>query len=642
MRHVHVCLLPTEILLDIFTIIRDDEAFIWMRPSRDYSTIAALARTCRAFKEPALDVLWKNMDRLKPLISYLPEGVKVATNGEMSLRRPPFAEEWMIFSQYAHRIHSLTIYYAGLDEISDLVAEALAFAPSSVMLPNLRTLEWLDDRDSFFPLLRTLLVPTITSITLSARLWLPWKPSSSKSAVLASLGSRCPSIRKLHCVYGDSCEISDTVSDTVSEAVRGYHKLVHLTTGVLDAQALTHLASLPSLKSLCFLLSHRAVDDIPPANSIPMFASKLDEVSITAVSYAHLTWCFRSFGDFQTLCTQVPSYTWCNLFYRQLLTTDESVLQGLSQNTTTAPVGVNPVCGIPKVNDGSLGNIANILACGLSCFVVLSLIHFTGRRKAAVGRVELRIFFCLYLLTLPFQLITTGSFLTQGSSALVVLTAIHAGLVATLFWTLLANSIVATQVVEDGTLSSIIVRSASIVSFHSPKHTQPADGALHIAILHILSRVLRRYNLYILGRRIQLDKRNRKIKSTPIPQQHTIVRAHQYLAWSVSSPIYPIRASFLLCSLVRISAALFYFGIMLYIVLGILNEIRPVWYYVISAILFVLSQLDYFLLSKIICKASSMKVDGSFIATVLETASVVALYFAWRGITEEDWDNDAY
>jgi hypothetical protein len=111
------------------------------------------------------------------------------------------------------------------------------------------------------------------------------------------------------------------------------------------------------------------------------------------------------FGDFQTLCTQVPSYTWCNLFYRQvsilpylshshapayptrqLLSNDATVLQGVSQSTATAPVGVNPECGIPKVNNGSLGNIANIIACGLSCFVVLSLIHFTGRRKAAVGQ----------------------------------------------------------------------------------------------------------------------------------------------------------------------------------------------------------------------------------------------------------------
>lgn len=32
-----------------------------------------------------------------------------------------------------------------------------------------------------------------------------------------------------------------------------------------------------------------------------------------------------------------------------------------------------------------------------------------------------------------------------------------------------------------------------------------------------------------------------------------------------------------------------------------------------------------------------MKVDGSFLATILETAAVVSLYFAWRGITEGAW-----
>ena len=41
---------------------------------------------------------------------------------------------------------------------------------------------------------------------------------------------------------------------------------------------------------------------------------------------------------------------------------------------------------------------------------------------------------------------------------------------------------------------------------------------------------------------------------------------------------------------------------MMYIVLVILNEIRPMWFYVLSVILFVLSQLAYFLLSKVICK----------------------------------------
>lgn len=74
------------------------------------------------------------------------------------------------------------------------------------------------------------------------------------------------------------------------------------------------------------------------------------------------------------------------------------------------------------------------------------------------GRVEFRAFLAVYLLTLLLQLFTTGSFLEQGTTALVVLTAIHAGAVATLFWMLLGNALVATQIVEDGTPSALIVR----------------------------------------------------------------------------------------------------------------------------------------------------------------------------------------
>ena len=135
------------------------------------------------------------------------------------------------------------------------------------------------------------------------------------------------------------------------------------------------------------------------------------------------------------------------------------------------------MCGIPRVGfQNSVGNIANILACAFSILVVLWLIFRCNHRKAAVGmscclahphsrlpnptpgRVELRAFLAVYLFTLPLQLITTGSFLEQGTTPLVVLTAIHAGAVAALFWMLLGNALVATQVVEDGTPSSLIVR----------------------------------------------------------------------------------------------------------------------------------------------------------------------------------------
>ncbi|OJT08046.1 hypothetical protein TRAPUB_1059 [Trametes pubescens] len=163
------------------------------------------------------------------------------------------------------------------------------------------------------------------------------------------------------------------------------------------------------------------------------------------------------FGDFEPLCHQVPSYPWCNLFYRQLQHHNSSVLQGDSADPSAAPVGINPECGIAQVgHDGSLANIANIIACALSMILVVLLVFWTSRRRAAVGRVEFRFFLVLYLLTLPFQLISTGSFLQQGSTALTAITAIHAGLVAATFWALLANAIVSTQVVEDGTLSSIV------------------------------------------------------------------------------------------------------------------------------------------------------------------------------------------
>lgn len=55
------------------------------------------------------------------------------------------------------------------------------------------------------------------------------------------------------------------------------------------------------------------------------------------------------------------------------------------------------------------------------------------------------------------------------------------------------------------------------------------------------------------------------------------------------------------------SAAILYFAIMTYVVLAMLNEVRPMWYFVLAAVLFILSQLDFFLLSKVICKVRPVR-----------------------------------
>lgn len=69
-----------------------------------------------------------------------------------------------------------------------------------------------------------------------------------------------------------------------------------------------------------------------------------------------------------------------------------------------------------------------------------------AKPSAIPGRVELRSLLLAYILSLALQIVTTGAVLKQGTTAIVALTAIHAALVAAMFWMLFFNGLVATQV----------------------------------------------------------------------------------------------------------------------------------------------------------------------------------------------------
>jgi len=71
---MHICLLPIEILTDILAAIYEGSS-----KKKSLRTFAALARTCRRFKEPALNTLWKDMDDFMPLVLCLPEDVRERT-----------------------------------------------------------------------------------------------------------------------------------------------------------------------------------------------------------------------------------------------------------------------------------------------------------------------------------------------------------------------------------------------------------------------------------------------------------------------------------------------------------------------------------------------------------------------------------
>lgn len=71
--HMHHALRLEEILLNIFGQCYSPRPTSRQRASRATADLAALARTCRTFKEPALDVLWTELVNLAPLARCLPE-----------------------------------------------------------------------------------------------------------------------------------------------------------------------------------------------------------------------------------------------------------------------------------------------------------------------------------------------------------------------------------------------------------------------------------------------------------------------------------------------------------------------------------------------------------------------------------------
>jgi len=165
------------------------------------------------------------------------------------------------------------------------------------------------------------------------------------------------------------------------------------------------------------------------------------------------------------------------------------------------------------------------------------------------------------------------------------------------FWALLGNALVATQIVEDGTPSSLIPFYIFTLFFMVATTYVSLDVALTITST--------------------LEPGN------PPDSLHST-------ALFILTSIWPGLAAFL------------YFVLMIWIVVRRLREQRPLVYYVLAGILFVLAQLAYFLLSRPICSGTNAKIDGSFLATILETASVIVLYLAWQGITEDYWGEDVY
>lgn len=232
---MHQALLYPEVLLDIFTHVNDilDPSYAEKLLAR--KSFAALATTCRAFHEPAMDSLWAEIDRLEPLLGCV-------------TRLHP-----LIY--YSDRIWDDSQWAEGIEPLS--ADEARQFLRHST---RIRSLEVLSHR--LFLLLSVIPVeayvfPRLRSLTLSTEYLGLFMSHTLRRRYLVtvnedlqSIMTRCAALEHLSVNTSDDSIADESTADELSllsKSVCLCKRLVTLCCPLLDWTAWKHLSNLPTL-----------------------------------------------------------------------------------------------------------------------------------------------------------------------------------------------------------------------------------------------------------------------------------------------------------------------------------------------------------------------------------------------------------
>ncbi|KAJ7686879.1 hypothetical protein B0H14DRAFT_3673810 [Mycena olivaceomarginata] len=143
---------------------------IQLRSTPSGRDLAALVRTCRIFNGPAVDVLWRDLDYIRPVLKCLPYNLlqhcpvprsKRLSLGLGDLERPLI---------YSKRVRSLRVVLldrrCAASYAASLFTEMCALVPAHEIFPNLQHLRWSLDQYLSQDLYH-LFVPTVTHLTLT-------------------------------------------------------------------------------------------------------------------------------------------------------------------------------------------------------------------------------------------------------------------------------------------------------------------------------------------------------------------------------------------------------------------------------------------------------------------------------------------
>lgn len=218
----------------------------------------------RAFKEPALDGLWRCLDdSVWPLVQCLPEDAWEVRSSEIvsgiplislsqllkvflqHLKRPLSAKDLRIMQGYACRVRGIGHLgaFARRDVNVDVYRAISLVAPSTPLFPNLRRFHWTDTRDDVFPFTRLFLGGSfITDIRIIIR-----GEEVLKLSLLPFIETSYPHIKKANFITNGP---SGAVVSAMSDLICRWDQVEDVTCGSISGQALAHLAHLSTLRSL--------------------------------------------------------------------------------------------------------------------------------------------------------------------------------------------------------------------------------------------------------------------------------------------------------------------------------------------------------------------------------------------------------
>ncbi|KAF7293290.1 hypothetical protein HMN09_01208000 [Mycena chlorophos] len=262
---MHPCLGIPEIALHI---VQDAAEGYWSPET--CRRLARLARTCRAFSEPALDALWRRpgSEALLRLVHTFPSGLlRITTPSEYGkpyqvvVVRSLRETDWERPQFYARRVRELNIDgYFSLQRFKELVLFLTAYTPTEILFPRLRSLTW---RACDSNALRFFLASSLNSLVFDG-------PAAQTLSLLPIVQSRNLDLQTIELNLSSSMVGDQRDIGAISRYVRSFNRLVSVAVPYLDAPAMRHIRSLPTLEHLEF----EGIDPGPQdASESPTFLS---------------------------------------------------------------------------------------------------------------------------------------------------------------------------------------------------------------------------------------------------------------------------------------------------------------------------------------------------------------------------------